>query len=103
MFRLVLTKLGTPGPRLSLNLAHVVSQPIFDIPRLVEAARHQLFDSILGGGSPERTTGSVLPPSFEMRYTFHGYGKTLAFGHIIFSQASKTFIELFEGGFPPAT
>src|SRR6202030_4036835 len=50
-----------PGRRLSLNLAHVVSQPIFDIPRLVEAARHQLFDSILGGGSPERTNARIPP------------------------------------------
>jgi hypothetical protein len=34
-------------------LSDVVSEPILDIPRLVEAAGHQRFDRILGGGSPE--------------------------------------------------
>src|SRR5580704_16433392 len=37
------------------DLAHIVSEPILDIPRLVEAAGHQRFDSILGGGAPERS------------------------------------------------
>ncbi len=51
--------------RLARNLAQVVSEPIFDVPRLVEAARHQRFDPILGGWSPERskariTTGAKL-------------------------------------------
>jgi hypothetical protein len=41
------------GAGLARALAQVVSEPIFDIPRLVEAARHQRFDPILGGGSPE--------------------------------------------------
>jgi hypothetical protein len=46
-------------------LAHVVSEPIFDIPRLVEAARHQRFDPILGGGSPERSDARI-PPGTEL-------------------------------------
>lgn len=49
-----LRKMSSPRWLLALDLAQVVPQPIFDIPGLVEAARHQSFDSVLGGGSPER-------------------------------------------------
>jgi len=42
-------------PEIELTLAwdftEVVSEPIFDVSRFVEAARHQRFDSILRGGS----------------------------------------------------
>ena len=38
---------------LTLNLAEVVSEAIFDIARLVEAARHKRFDPILSGGPTE--------------------------------------------------
>jgi hypothetical protein len=43
------------------ELAQVVSEPIFDIPGLVEAERHQRFDPILGGWSPERSYASIPP------------------------------------------
>jgi hypothetical protein len=43
----------TWAARLTRDLAQVVSEPIFDIPRLVESARHQFFDAILRGGSTE--------------------------------------------------
>jgi len=46
-------------------LAQVVSEPILDIPRLVEAACHQLFDPILGGGSTERCDARI-PPRAEL-------------------------------------
>jgi hypothetical protein len=37
-----------------LDLAQVVSEPIFNIPRLLEAARRERFDPFLGGGSTKR-------------------------------------------------
>jgi hypothetical protein len=43
---------STMGEGLARYLAQVVSEPIFDIPRRVEAACHQRFDPVLGGGSP---------------------------------------------------
>src|SRR5271170_4054298 len=43
----------------SRDLAQVVSEPIFDIPRLMEAARDQGFDPILGGRSPERSDARI--------------------------------------------
>jgi len=46
-------------------LAQIVSEPIFDIPRLVEAARHQRLDPLLGGRSPERSDARS-PPSTEL-------------------------------------
>jgi hypothetical protein len=46
-------------------LAQVVSEPIFDILRLVEAARHQRFDPFLGGGSCERSDARI-PPDTEL-------------------------------------
>jgi len=36
---------------LALDFTEVVSEPILDISRFVEAARHQRFDPILCGGS----------------------------------------------------
>ena len=53
------------GAGLARYLAHVVSEPIFDIPRLVEAACHQRFDRILSGGSPERSDARI-PPGTEL-------------------------------------
>lgn len=50
-------RVGRAG--LARNLAQVISESIFDIPRLVEAARHQLFDPILGGGSAERSDARI--------------------------------------------
>jgi hypothetical protein len=49
---------------LARDLTQVVSEPIFDVPRLVEAARHQLFDPILGSGSAERSDARI-PPGVE--------------------------------------
>ncbi|MGA8490777.1 MAG: hypothetical protein WB711_10165 [Terriglobales bacterium] len=50
---------------LARDLAQVVSDSIFDVPRLVEAARHQLFDPLLGGRSPERSDARI-PPGAEL-------------------------------------
>src|SRR5579871_1625674 len=47
------------------DLAQVVSEPIFDIARLVEASRHQRFDPILSGRSPERSNARI-PPGAEL-------------------------------------
>ncbi len=47
------------GAGLARYLAHVVSEPIFDISWLVEAACHQRFDPILGGGSPQRRDARI--------------------------------------------
>ena len=55
-------RVGRAG--LGRDLAQVVSEPIFDVPRLVEAARHQRFDPILGCGSPERSDARI-PPGTE--------------------------------------
>jgi len=46
---------------LARDLAQVVSEPIFDIPRLVEAARHKRLDPLLSGRSPERTDARIPP------------------------------------------
>src|SRR5436309_9413084 len=46
-------------PNLARDLAEVVSQPIFDIARFVEAACHQRLDAILSGGSAERTDARI--------------------------------------------
>src|SRR5579871_5909405 len=50
---------------LARDLPQVISEPIFDIPGLVEAALHQRFDSILCGRSPERRDARI-PPSAEL-------------------------------------
>jgi hypothetical protein len=46
-------------------LPQVVSEPIFGIPGLVEAASHQCFNPILGGGSPEWSDARI-PPGTEL-------------------------------------
>src|SRR5579862_6648284 len=62
------------------DLAQVVSEPIFDIPRLVEAARHQRFDPILGGRSPERSNARI-PPRAELDVGWQaGVDETLGVG-----------------------
>jgi hypothetical protein len=48
------------GKGLERDLAQVVSEPIFDIPWLVEAACHQRFDPILGGASTERSDARAV-------------------------------------------
>ena len=47
------------------DLPQVVSEPIFDVSGLMEAARHQGFDSILRGGSAERTN-TRIPSGTEL-------------------------------------
>src|SRR5258708_25993899 len=44
---------------LERELALVVSEPIFDIPRLVEAVPHQRFDPLLGGGAAHRSHAPI--------------------------------------------
>src|SRR5579871_6719093 len=46
---------------LARDLPQVVSEPIFDIPGLVEAALHQRFDSILCGRSPSEAMHASHP------------------------------------------
>jgi hypothetical protein len=49
-------------------LAQVVSEPIFDIPRLLEAARRECFDPFLGGGSTKRLDARIPPGAeFDVR------------------------------------
>src|SRR5580693_4873276 len=50
---------------LAMNLTKVVSKPIFCVTPLVEAALHQRFDPILGGGSTERSDARI-PPSAKL-------------------------------------
>src|ERR1041385_7275485 len=47
------------GARLARDLSQVVSQPIFGVAWLVEALRHEGFDSILCGWSTERSDAGV--------------------------------------------
>jgi len=47
------------------DLGQVVPEPIFDISRLVEAARHQRLDPLLGRGPPERRDARI-PPGAEL-------------------------------------
>src|SRR4051794_170175 len=70
-----LSKASRPRPRslqprrgasLALELAQVVSEAIFDFSRLVEAARHQCFEPVLGGGSPQRSDAGI-PPGAEFQ------------------------------------
>src|SRR5258706_12626832 len=44
---------------LARELAQVVSEPIFDISWLVEAAGHQRFDPLLSGGSADRSHACI--------------------------------------------
>ena len=50
---------------LAMNLLQVIFESIFDIPRLVEAALHQRFDSILCSRSSERSDARI-PPGAEL-------------------------------------
>ena len=53
---------------LARDLAQVVSEPIFDIARLVEATRDQRLDPLLGCGSPERSDACIPPGAkFDVR------------------------------------
>src|ERR1700677_2230571 len=54
-----------PGEGLARDLTQVVSEPIFDVPRLVEAGRDQRLDPLLGGRSPERSDARI-PPGAEL-------------------------------------
>jgi len=49
----------TAGADLARHLAQIVSEVIFDIPRLVEAERHQRLDSISGSGPTERIDARI--------------------------------------------
>src|SRR5579864_179034 len=49
---------------LTRDLAQIIPEPVLDIPRLVEAARHKRLDPLLSGGSPERSNARV-PPGAE--------------------------------------
>src|ERR1700693_6201351 len=53
------------GARLARDLAQGVSESTFGIPRLVEAARDQRLDPLLGGRSPERSDARI-PPGAEL-------------------------------------
>src|ERR1700691_3268194 len=53
------------GAGLARDLAEVVSESIFDIPRLVEAPRDQRLNPLLGGRSPERSDARI-PPGAEL-------------------------------------
>src|SRR5580698_8005754 len=53
------------GAGLRRDFTQVVSEPVFDIAGLVEAARHQRFDTILGGGPAERSDARI-PPGTEL-------------------------------------
>jgi hypothetical protein len=56
------------GDDLPGDLPQVVSEPIFHIPRLVKAARHQRFDPILRGGSAKRSDARIPPGAeFDIR------------------------------------
>jgi len=46
-------------------LPQVVSQPIFDIPRLLKPARRQRFDPLLRGRSTERLDARI-PPGIDL-------------------------------------
>jgi hypothetical protein len=50
---------------LACDLAQIVSQPIFDIPRLVKASRDQRLDPLLGCGSSEGSDARI-PPGAEL-------------------------------------
>jgi hypothetical protein len=50
---------------LACDLPQVVSEPILDVPRLVEAASHQRLDPLLRGRPPERSDARV-PPGAEL-------------------------------------
>src|SRR5208282_3421112 len=73
------------------DLPQVVSESIFDIPGLVEAALHQRFDSILCGRSPERSDARI-PPGAELDIRRQG-GADEALG-----LGDRPFVELGDPG-----
>src|SRR5271170_5461791 len=86
----VLSRIQVRGG-LAMDFAHVVSEAIFDIPGLMEAAGHQRFDSILRGGSPERSDARIPSGSeFDVRRQA-GVDETLGIG-------DRPFIELGDPG-----
>jgi hypothetical protein len=72
-------------------LAEVISEPIFDISRLVEAARHQRFDPLLGSRTTERSDARV-PPGAELDVRRQA-GVDEAFG-----VGDRPFVELGDPG-----
>jgi hypothetical protein len=53
---------------LARDLANIVSEPVFRVSRFVEAARHQLFNPLLCGWSPERSDARIPPGAeFDVR------------------------------------
>src|SRR5579872_1849437 len=76
---------------LARKLAQIVSEPIFDIAWLVEAALHQCSDSILCGRSPKRSDARV-PPGTELDIRRQaGVDQTL-------SLSDRPFVELGDPG-----
>jgi len=76
---------------LAHDLAQVVSEPIFDVPRLVEAACHQRFDPLLGGRSTERSDARI-PPGAELNVRRQaGVDEALGLG-------DRPFVELGDAG-----
>ena len=79
------------GDGLAGDLAQVITEPIFDISGLVEAARDQLFDPILRGGSPKRRDARI-PPSAELDvWRQAGVDETLGL-------SDRPFVELGDAG-----
>src|ERR1700733_2781983 len=103
-FRVLASKLGferVPSQRpkfgtasstdLARDLAQVVPESIFDISRLVESARHQGFDPVLGGRSTERSDARIPPGTeFDVRREA-GVDETLGL-------SDRPFIELGDPG-----
>src|SRR5580658_11201028 len=77
--------------RLPPDLAEVVSESIFDIPRLMEAARHQRLDPLLRGRSAERSDAGI-PSSAKLDVRRQaGVDETLGLG-------DRPFVELCDSG-----
>ena len=72
-------------------MTQVVSEPIFDIPWLVEAACDQRLDALLGGRSTERSDARI-PPGAEF-YVGRQAGVDEALG-----VADRSFVELGDSG-----
>src|ERR1700683_1911385 len=79
------------GAGLARDLAQIVSEPIFDISWLVEAARHQRFDPFLGSRSPERSEARI-PPGTELDV------RRQAGVDEAFSVGDRPFVELGDPG-----
>jgi len=78
-------------PLLMRDLAQMVGETILNIPGLMEASHDQGFDSILRGGSPERSNTRVPSSAeFDVRRQA-GIDQTLGIG-------DRPFVELSDPG-----